>query len=54
MDVRQLVIGVMDKVVGRELDDGVLLPKPLLSATALEWPTKQEEIAVEQVETAAM
>ena len=53
VDVRQLVIGVMDKVVGRELD-GVLLPKPLLSAAALEWPTKQGEIAAEQVETAAM
>ena len=48
VDVRQLVIGVMDKVVGRELD-GVLLPKPLLSAAAVEWPTKQGEAAAKQM-----
>ena len=53
MDVRQLVIGAMDKVVGRELD-GVLLPKPLLSATALEWPAKHKETAAEQIETTAV
>ena len=51
VDVRQLVIGVMDKVVGRELD-GVLLPKPhqaLLSTTTVEWPTKQGEAAAKQM-----
>ena len=36
VDVRRLVIGVMDGVVGRELD-GVLLPKPLLSAAAIKY-----------------
>ena len=48
VDVRQLVIGVMDRVVGRELD-GVLLPKPLLSAATVEWPTKQGETAAKQM-----
>ena len=48
--VRQLVIGAVGSVVGRELD-GIVLPKPLLSAAAMEWSTKQEKTATKQGET---
>ena len=44
VDVRQLVVGAVDSVVGRELG-GVVLPKPLLSAAAMEWPAKQRGAA---------
>ena len=51
VDVRRLVVGAVDSVVGREVG-GVVLPKPLLSAAAVEWPAKQGEAAAEQVEKA--
>ena len=53
VDVRRLVAGAVDSVVGREVG-GVVLPKPLLSAAAVEWPAKQEEGAAKQVEVAAV
>ena len=53
VDVRRLVAGAVDSVVGREVG-GVVLPKPLLSAAAVEWPAKQEEAAAEQAEAAAV
>ena len=51
VDVRRLVAGAVDSVVGREVG-GVVLPKPLLSAATVEWPAKQGEAATEQVEKA--
>ena len=49
VDVRQLVIGVMDKVAGGSWME-FCCPSPCSArAAALEWPAKQGETAAEQV-----
>jgi len=50
VDVRQLVVGVVDAVVGKEVN-GVVLPRPKLRAEAQEWTSADQETEVVEMAT---